>query len=156
PVQPPAGTVADGGAYCAKPQRNQLSPTFRGQCRARAWQVGEPGRCTLDSAAWPEIEVRQGRPGRSLARGRQPRHKDGEARTVALACPGQGSQAVGMGRSLADAYPSARAVFDEVDDALGERLSRILWEGPAETLTLTENAQPGLMAVSLAALAALR
>jgi [acyl-carrier-protein] S-malonyltransferase len=70
---------------------------------------------------------------------------------TAFVFPGQGSQAVGMGRALADAFPAARAVFDEVDDALGERLSTVIWDGPAETLTLTENAQPGLMAVSLAA-----
>ncbi|OYX14135.1 MAG: [acyl-carrier-protein] S-malonyltransferase [Rhizobiales bacterium 32-66-8] len=66
--------------------------------------------------------------------------------------PGQGSQAVGMGKALADAFPAARAVFDEVDAALGESLTRIMWEGPADTLTLTANAQPALMAVSLAAL----
>lgn len=64
--------------------------------------------------------------------------------------PGQGSQDVGMGKALADAFPSARAVFDEVDDALGQKLSAIMWEGPKETLTLTENAQPALMAVSMA------
>ena len=64
--------------------------------------------------------------------------------------PGQGSQDVGMGKALADAFPSARAVFDEVDDALGQKLSVIMWEGPKETLTLTENAQPALMAVSMA------
>ena len=55
-----------------------------------------------------------------------------------------------MGKALADAFPAARAVFDEVDDALGEKLSAIIWEGPKETLTLTENAQPALMAVSVA------
>jgi [acyl-carrier-protein] S-malonyltransferase len=66
--------------------------------------------------------------------------------------PGQGSQAVGMGKALADAFAPARAVFDEVDAALGEKLTRTMWEGPAETLTLTENAQPALMAVSLAAM----
>jgi [acyl-carrier-protein] S-malonyltransferase len=71
--------------------------------------------------------------------------------TVAFTFPGQGSQAVGMGKALAEAYPEARAVFAEVDDALGDRLSTIMWEGPVETLTLTENAQPALMAVSLAA-----
>ncbi len=71
--------------------------------------------------------------------------------TAAFTFPGQGSQTVGMGKALADAYPEARAVFDAVDDALGEKLSRIVWEGPIETLTLTENAQPALMAVSLAA-----
>ena len=69
---------------------------------------------------------------------------------VALIFPGQGSQSVGMGRALADAFPAARAVFDEVDEALGEKLSQVIWDGPAETLTLTENTQPALMAVSLA------
>src|SRR5262249_2883600 len=75
--------------------------------------------------------------------------------SVAFLFPGQGSQAVGMGKALADAFAVSRAVFAEVDDALGEKLSTILWEGPADTLTLTENAQPGLMAVSLAAMRAL-
>lgn len=70
--------------------------------------------------------------------------------TTAFVFPGQGSQTVGMGKALADAFPSARAVFEDVDTALGERLSDIIWNGPAETLTLTENAQPALMAVSLA------
>jgi [acyl-carrier-protein] S-malonyltransferase len=72
--------------------------------------------------------------------------------TAAFVFPGQGSQAVGMGRGLAEAFPSARLVFEEVDAALGERLSDIIWNGPADTLTLTENAQPALMAVSLAAM----
>src|SRR5215207_3143516 len=71
--------------------------------------------------------------------------------TIAFTFPGQGSQAVGMGRSLAEAFPEARAVFDEVDEALGAKLSSIIFDGPIETLTLTENAQPALMAVSLAA-----
>src|SRR6266571_4443533 len=75
--------------------------------------------------------------------------------SVAFIFPGQGSQAVGMGKALADAFASSRAVFAEVDAALGEKLSKILWEGPSETLTLTENAQPGLLAVSLAAMRAL-
>jgi [acyl-carrier-protein] S-malonyltransferase len=66
--------------------------------------------------------------------------------------PGQGSQAVGMGKALAEAFPQARAVFDEVDAALSQKLSEVMWEGPAEDLTLTANAQPALMAVSLAAL----
>jgi [acyl-carrier-protein] S-malonyltransferase len=70
--------------------------------------------------------------------------------TTAFIFPGQGSQAVGMGKSLADAFPAARAVFDEVDAALSQTLSRVMWEGPAEDLTLTANAQPALMAVSLA------
>lgn len=72
--------------------------------------------------------------------------------SVAFTFPGQGSQAVGMGKALADAFPAARAVFDEVDAALGEKLTATIWDGPAETLQLTENAQPALMAVSLAAL----
>jgi [acyl-carrier-protein] S-malonyltransferase len=72
--------------------------------------------------------------------------------SLALTFPGQGSQAVGMGKALAEAFAPARAVFDEVDDALSQRLSRLLFEGPTEELTLTANAQPGLMAVSLAAL----
>src|SRR5437667_10687689 len=75
--------------------------------------------------------------------------------SVAFIFPGQGSQAIGRGKALADAFASSRAVFAEVDAALGEKLSTILWEGPSETLTLTENAQPGLMAVSLAAMRAL-
>jgi [acyl-carrier-protein] S-malonyltransferase len=68
--------------------------------------------------------------------------------------PGQGAQQPGMGRALAEAFPAARAVFEEVDEALGERLSAVVFEGPAETLTLTANAQPALMATSLAALRA--
>jgi [acyl-carrier-protein] S-malonyltransferase len=70
--------------------------------------------------------------------------------SIAFVFPGQGSQTVGMGKALADAHAPARDVFAEVDDALGEKLSSIIWEGPADTLTLTENAQPALMAVSLA------
>ena len=70
--------------------------------------------------------------------------------TAAFTFPGQGSQAVGMGKAMAEAFPAARAVFDEVDAALGEKLTAIIWDGPAETLQLTENAQPALMAVSLA------
>ncbi len=70
--------------------------------------------------------------------------------SLAFVFPGQGSQAVGMGKGLADAFPAARQVFEEVDAALGEPLSKIMWEGPAETLTLTENTQPALLAHSLA------
>jgi [acyl-carrier-protein] S-malonyltransferase len=72
--------------------------------------------------------------------------------TAAFTFPGQGSQAVGMGKAIAEAFPAARAVFDEVDAALGEKLTAVIWEGPAETLQLTENAQPALMAVSIATL----
>jgi len=75
--------------------------------------------------------------------------------SLAFVFPGQGAQTIGMGRDLAEAYPVARAVFDEVDDALGEKLSALIWEGEQEVLTLTENAQPALMATSIAALRAL-
>ena len=74
---------------------------------------------------------------------------------VAFTFPGQGSQAVGMGKDLADAFPEAKRIFQEVDDALGENLSQLIWDGPEATLTLTANAQPALMAVSLAAIRAL-
>jgi [acyl-carrier-protein] S-malonyltransferase len=69
--------------------------------------------------------------------------------------PGQGAQTIGMGKALAEAYPAARAVFDEVDEALGEKLSAVIWDGDIKTLTLTANAQPALMATSIAALRAL-
>jgi len=73
----------------------------------------------------------------------------------AFVFPGQGAQTIGMGRALAEAYPAAQAVFDEVDEALGEKLSALIWEGEQDDLTLTANAQPALMATSLAALRAL-
>ncbi|WP_341246769.1 ACP S-malonyltransferase [Nereida ignava] len=69
--------------------------------------------------------------------------------------PGQGAQTIGMGKALADAYPAARAVFEEVDTALGESLSTLIWEGDQQELTLTHNAQPALMATSIAAFKAL-
>jgi [acyl-carrier-protein] S-malonyltransferase len=71
---------------------------------------------------------------------------------IALVFPGQGSQQVGMGRALAETFPVARAVFDEVDAALGQKLSDIMWNGPEDQLTLTANTQPALLAVSIAAL----
>ncbi|SHM77117.1 ACP S-malonyltransferase [Roseibium suaedae] len=70
--------------------------------------------------------------------------------SIAFTFPGQGSQAVGMGKILADTYAEARAVFEEIDDALGQKLSDVMWNGPDTDLTLTANAQPALMAVSLA------
>ena len=76
--------------------------------------------------------------------------------TLALLFPGQGSQAVGMGAQLADAFASARDIFAEVDEALGQKLSVLMREGPEDQLTLTENAQPALMAVSVAAIRALK
>ncbi|WP_170330983.1 ACP S-malonyltransferase [Ruegeria arenilitoris] len=75
--------------------------------------------------------------------------------TIAFVFPGQGAQTIGMGKALADAYPAAQAVFDEVDEALGEKLSTLIWEGNIEELTLTQNAQPALMATSMAAMRAL-
>ncbi len=76
--------------------------------------------------------------------------------TRAFVFPGQGAQVIGMGRALAEAYPAAKAVFDEVDAALGEKLSALIWEGEQDALTLTQNAQPALMATSIAALRALQ
>ncbi|MGH1446800.1 MAG: ACP S-malonyltransferase [Cognatishimia sp.] len=73
----------------------------------------------------------------------------------AFVFPGQGAQTIGMGKALAEAYPAAKAIFDEVDDALGEKLSTLIWEGEQDALTLTQNAQPALMATSLAAVRAL-
>jgi [acyl-carrier-protein] S-malonyltransferase len=70
--------------------------------------------------------------------------------SIAFTFPGQGSQQVGMGKDLADSYQAARDVFNEVDEALGKSLTKIMWDGPAQDLTLTENAQPALMAVSIA------
>ncbi|MFC6687005.1 ACP S-malonyltransferase [Jhaorihella thermophila] len=75
--------------------------------------------------------------------------------SIAFVFPGQGAQTIGMGRALAEAYPQAKAVFDEVDEALGESLSNLIWDGDIETLTLTQNAQPALMATSMAAMRAL-
>lgn len=76
--------------------------------------------------------------------------------TRAFVFPGQGAQTIGMGQALAEAYPAANAVFQEVDDALGESLSGLIWDGDIADLTLTQNAQPALMATSLAAMAALK
>ena len=83
---------------------------------------------------------------------RKPQQLGGPQMSRAFIFPGQGAQAIGMGQALAEAYPAARAVFEEVDEALGAKLSTLIWEGEAETLTLTENAQPALMATSLAIL----
>ena len=69
---------------------------------------------------------------------------------LALIFPGQGSQKVGMGKDLAQSYPEARQVFEEVNDSLGQKLSKIIFDGPSNELMITENAQPALMAVSIA------
>jgi [acyl-carrier-protein] S-malonyltransferase len=76
--------------------------------------------------------------------------------STAFVFPGQGAQTIGMGHDLAQTYPQAKAVFDEVDEALGEKLSAMIWEGDIAELTLTQNAQPALMATSMAAMAALK
>lgn len=76
--------------------------------------------------------------------------------TLAFVFPGQGAQTVGMGRDLAETWPEARAVFDAVDEALGEKLSNLIWDGEIDDLTLTRNAQPALMATSMAVMAALK
>ena len=78
--------------------------------------------------------------------------KVGDDMSIAFTFPGQGSQAVGMGKALADEFAAARAVYEEVDEALGEKLSDVMWNGPTDALTLTRNAQPALMAASIAAL----
>ena len=76
--------------------------------------------------------------------------------TTAFVFPGQGAQTIGMGKALAESYPAAKAVFDEVDEALGQNLSGLIWSGTIEELTLTANAQPALMATSIAALRAMQ
>ena len=76
--------------------------------------------------------------------------------SIAFVFPGQGSQAVGMGKALADAFPAAKAVLDEADAALGDKLSTLMWEGPTDTLMLTENAQPALLTMSVAVLKVLQ
>ena len=82
------------------------------------------------------------------------KHSGAMVSTVLL-CPGQGAQRVGMGKDLAQEFPEARRVFEQVDEAIGVSLSKIMWEGPEEELTLTHNAQPAIMAHTLAACAVL-
>ena len=76
--------------------------------------------------------------------------------TLAFTFPGQGSQSIGMGQALAEAFPSAKAVFEEVNDALDQNLSKLMWDGPIEDLTLTANTQPALMVCGIAAMRALK
>jgi [acyl-carrier-protein] S-malonyltransferase len=113
----------------------------------------ENARHSLDTRAVPRslAAERDTRAGASMLDQEERSHEE-RRMTNAFTFPGQGSQAVGMGKALADAYPTAAAVFAEVDDALGQKLSTLMWEGPEAELTLTENAQPALMAVSLAAM----
>src|ERR1700728_3276864 len=116
---------------------------FRRDGKAKRRESHRPGTCG---------DLTQQAPAVSLGSTFGDFQHSGAPMTAAFTFPGQGSQAVGMGKALADAFPAARAVFDEVDAALGEKLTAIIWDGPAETLQLTENAQPALMAVSLATL----
>lgn len=109
-------------------------------------QASGASRC-LDSSASNGNKAPSGPDGASSGR----RGDLTAAMATAFLFPGQGSQSVGMGKALAGAYPEAAAVFAEVDDALGERLSAVIWDGPEDALRLTRNAQPALMAVSLAA-----
>src|SRR5690606_9550180 len=93
----------------------------------------------------------------SLCRGKTSENRRGGRRmSRAFVFPGQGAQTIGMGRALAGAWPEAKAVFDEVDAAFGEKLSALIWEGDIAGLTLPRNAHPALLAPSLAAIAALR
>ena len=107
-------------------------------------------KCWRDFCCWPAVSVML--IGRAfLVRdltSSGPLDLSPPAMTRAFLFPGQGSQAVGMGKALAEAFAPARAVFQEVDDALSQKLSRIMWEGPESDLTLTENAQPAIMAAS--------
>jgi [acyl-carrier-protein] S-malonyltransferase len=98
-------------------------------------------------AGFPRLDIR-------VPRGRSATMDKGQT-VRAFIFPGQGAQAVGMGTELAEGYPAARRVFEAVDEALGEKLSRLIREGPQDELTLTANAQPALMATSMAAMAAL-
>jgi [acyl-carrier-protein] S-malonyltransferase len=132
--------VAENSLHPNRSTCRKILAIFRLPAFQPAVRLGLPGRVALDFA------------GRAVA---HPREFEGSRRkggimAVAFTFPGQGSQAVGMGKALADAYPEARAVFDEVDEALGEKLSAVIWDGPEEALTLTANAQPALMAVSMA------
>src|SRR5437764_13274844 len=99
-------------------------------------------RTRLDSISLKRLKDRRGAGPAGISSSRR------GGMSVAFTFPGQGSQAVGMGKALAEKHPEARAVFAEVDEALGERLSTVAWAGPADILTLTENAQPAPMAVS--------
>src|ERR1700733_3519823 len=137
-VQPPAGVERNPGLY--------ESAGRKGKPAEQAGKVENSG------LPWP-AKLREGpRRGARWTCGLADREVRDKRMAVAFVFPGQGSQAVGMGKGLAEAFAPARQVFEEVDEALGERISEIIWNGPAETLTLTQNAQPALMAVSLAAM----
>src|SRR5262247_1958809 len=122
--------------------------------RTSVQPTGGTGRRGLEALrtkrqGWPGPGQDARHAGGARCRGAGP---EGHDMTVAFVFPGQGSQTVAMGKAMADAFAAAREVFGEVDEALGEKLTAIMWEGPADRLTLTENAQPALMAVSLAAM----
>ena len=112
-------------------------------------QPGKTPRLAIVSRGWSHPWLHGGGDGPNR---RRTTRSIGRGTIRAFIFPGQGSQSVGMGKGLADASPHARAVFEEVDEALGERLSRLMWEGPEEQLTLTANAQPAIMAVGIACL----
>src|SRR5579885_515282 len=139
-VQLPTGDRMRSGGVIGKQAQNARRPPhaleFRGPCRP------EPSGARLTAAFCGCLSAR------FVDSARVRGERDGMG--AAFVFPGQGSQSVGMGKALADNFPVARQVFDEVDAALGVKLSAIIFEGPAEMLTLTENAQPALMAVSLA------
>src|SRR5918997_3947839 len=123
------------------------------RCLAKYATASPPSNAVLSAAPYYRGPAASGLTLRPCRCGSARLFKE-ERMAAAFIFPGQGSQAVGMGKGLAE-VAAARAVFDEVDEALGEKLSRILWEGPEEELTRTRNAQPALMAVSMAAMRAL-
>src|SRR5262245_33631926 len=108
--------------------------------------------CLMPTASFPTLTRRAVRGSSRPSSGVGPLKS---AMSVAFTFPGQGSQQVGMGHALAEQFTAARTVFDEIDEALGVKLSSIMWDGPDNRLMLTENAQPALMAVSMAAVAVL-
>src|SRR6185437_8011766 len=133
----PADNYAQSAVRSA-PNQDRRSARFIGDFRKKARQIKE-ARFGL---TWGQARCLSAR----FSCGKINR----QGMAIAFVFPGQGSQTVGMGQALAANFAPARQIFDEVDGALGSKLSAIIFEGPADTLTLTENAQPALMAVSLA------
>src|SRR4051812_6472929 len=136
--------MAVGGPASAPAPSRMDHPDLAGSRPARSWKGAH-----YTALAWPCKPL--GRAGRACYSSRPVLPEAARMMVQAWVFPGQGSQAVGMGKALNDAFPVARELFQEVDEALQQRLSRIMWEGPEADLTLTENAQPALLAVSLAA-----